>query len=92
MSLTPHAADPNYAAQKELEKSGDYNSGAAGPSANALAGRVARRLAARFGLTSFETGRINNVAQKLLDDAGGDSEKVKLDSARDALVKLLGPL
>lgn len=92
MALGPHKADPNYAAQMKLVESGDYNSGAAGTSTVAPVLRVSLRLAAHYGLTAFETGRIGNVAKKLLDEAGGDTSKVRLDTARADLVKLLGPL
>jgi hypothetical protein len=73
-------------------KSGVYNSGASAPTTNPMVTRVSIRLAAYFGLTAFETGRINNIAQKLLDDAAGDSSKVKLDAARPALEKMFGAL
>ena len=89
MALIPHKADPNYEAQMKLHAAGEYNSGVAALSTDPLVNRVAVRLAAHYGLTPFETGRITSVAQKLLDDAGGDTSKVRLDTARDALAKLL---
>lgn len=93
MALEPCANDSNFKDQMAHKKQYPESWGAADWQSIAPAVyRVARRLAAHYGLSNFEMSRIGEVAKDCLKSAGNDPEKVDLDAARPALAALLGKL
>jgi hypothetical protein len=89
MALAPAESD---AAGLAALKAGNYNSGGTGQTATPMLSRVMVIAAARYGLTAFEQGKINNICTAALAAAGGDPQKVDYAGMRPALIKLLGAL
>ena len=88
MSLIPHKADPNYAAQMAEVKNGTYNSGRSVPIRDTAKIRLGRRLIAYFGMAPVCEGSLGSLADKLLADAKGIEKDVNLESARAALTEM----
>jgi hypothetical protein len=89
MALCPSHDD--ITAQAEF-KAGRFNTGATVTPASPMLQRTIAIAAARFGLTPFEAGKINNIAAQALAAAGNDPQKVDYPGMRPALIKLLGAL
>jgi len=88
--LKPSSDDPNHDAEMRRFKREpeSWGAGRGFLIPDTTADRVARRLAAHFGLSNFAQGRIGPVAQKLLDAVKGVESKVRLDDARPELVEM----
>jgi len=88
--LKPSSDDPNHDAEMRRFKREpeSWGAGRGFLIPDTPADRVTRRLAAHFGLSNYAGGRINSVAQKLLNSAQGVEAKVKLDDARADLVEM----